>query len=183
MNLLFKISYLLFTVFLLVYISLPSPNFPEPPEGAVQSKEPADTETTLRRAYFLDASRDEVIAHYKSQFSPLPFLRLNYPPEEAQSIIRDQTRSSYLEELVHPLRESVFINGFVPEVRKDAIVIEGREYYQKITVRYVPAPLAIRIAYILLTAVLGYLVIIWSTRLWAAYLGWFKKSLWKLKRR
>lgn len=108
------------------------------------------------------------MAHYKAQFTTLPTLSLNYPPEEAQTIIRDQTRSSYLEELVHPFRESVYVSGFIPKVRKDAIVIEGREYYQKITVRYVPSSLPVRLLYGLLISVVIY-----------SYFIWFKRFIWK----
>jgi len=86
------------------------------------------------------------MVHYKDQFEKpvffdifLPSYRLNYPPEEAHMIIRDQTRSTFLEEIVHPFRESVYINGFKPALEKDAIFIEGKDWYQKITVRFVPS--------------------------------------------
>jgi hypothetical protein len=180
-KLLFNIAYFLVCLALLVYVGLsPSyPEFPSPPPGAVQSDEPADTETPLRRAYFTDLTREEVIDHYESHFIDFVTLRLNYPPEEAQTIIRDQTRSSYLEELVHPLKDSLFINGFVPQTRKDAIVIDGREFYQKITVRYVPSNFLVRIFYILFIAAAGYLVIIWSVKLLCEYLKLVRRILWK----
>ena len=75
----------------------------------------------------------------------IPSYRLSYPPEEAYSIIRDQTRSVYLEEIVHPFRESFYVNGFVPKVEKDDIWYKGVHYDQKITVRYVPSDKNIRI--------------------------------------
>src|SRR3990167_4477512 len=119
--LLFLIS--LFFLALLGYVVLPEPGFPAPPADALQSKEPADSESPLRRAYFTNFTREEVMSHYKKEFKW--GLNLNYPPEESRTIIRDQTRSTFLEEIVHPLRESVFINGFEPKVEKDAINIEG----------------------------------------------------------
>lgn len=76
----------------------------------------------------------------------LPTYRLNYPPEEAQTIIRDQTRSTFLEEIVHPFRESIYINGFEPKDPKDAVIIEGRHFRQKIIVRFVPSPPIVRVA-------------------------------------
>ena len=179
MKLTFKIIYFFLVVGLLVYVSLPSPEFPAAPLAATQSHEPADSETPLGRAYFTDLNRDQIMAHYKSQFVGYPTLRLNYPPEEAQTLIRDQTRSSYLEELVHPLRESLYVTGFIPKVRKDAVVIEGREYYQKITVRYVPSKVFVRLIYVLLFSALGYFAIVWSVKLVKGYIDWLRKKLWK----
>jgi len=76
---------------------------------------------------------------------PLPTFRLNYPPEEAQTIIRDQTRSTFLQEIVHPMRESVYINGFEPADPKDAVIIKGRHFRQKIIVRFVPSSFPVRL--------------------------------------
>jgi len=138
------------------YVSLPLGGFPKPLPEAVRSTEPADVETPLRRGYFTDATREQVIAHYKSQFGSLPTFRLNYPPEEAQALIRDQTRSTYLEELVQPGRESVFINGFEPHRDNEAIVVDGKRYEQKIIVRYAPSGLHIRLMVVALSTLLIY---------------------------
>lgn len=99
----------LISLILLFYILPGSPEFPKPPADSVQSKEPADSESPFRRAYFTNLNREEVINHYKKEFNQgfgVYTPRLNYPPEESATIIRDQTRSTYLEEIVHPLRES-----------------------------------------------------------------------------
>lgn len=127
------------------YMTIASYPFPAPPPDALQSTEPADTESPLRRAYFTQYTRDQVIAHYSSQVSYLPVVRLNYPPEEAQTIIRDQTRSWYLEELTHPMRDSLYINGFIPQKAQDTIVIGGKPYAEKITIKYVPTTLTMRL--------------------------------------
>ncbi len=134
--------------------------FPAPPPDALQSKEPADIETPTRRAYFTQYTREQVIAHYKAQLSYLPLITLNYPPEEAQSLIRDQTRSWYLEELVHPLRGSVYVNGFVPQVAKDVIYIGEKKYEQKITIKYVPTNLLVRLAMATAILVATYVLIL-----------------------
>jgi len=137
-----KIRLLLVALFFLFgfrYMLYPSPPFVAPTPNAYISYEPADVETPLRRGYYTDYTREQVILHYLDQVDWLPTLRLNYPPEESQTIIRDQTQSSYLEELVHPMRESWFINGFVPQAQKDEIWREGKRYQQKIIVRYVPS--------------------------------------------
>jgi hypothetical protein len=160
-----KILFILFSTLFIIYLLLPNPTFPEPPSDALQSNEPADTETYLRRAYFTNYTREEVMIHYKDQFEKpvilgiyLPSYRLNYPPEEAHTIIRDQTRSTFLEEIVHPFRESVYVNGFKPSSQKDAIFIEGEDWYQKITVRYVPSDSLVRVIVILLTLTMTVIV-------------------------
>ena len=156
-----KILYLGFCLILISYLSLPNFDFPAPPSDSLQSNEPADTEIPLRRAYFTNYTREEVMLNYKRQFEKssflaiaLPTYRLNYPPEEAQTIIRDQTRSTFLEEITHPFRESMFINGFEPKDPKDTIFIGGKLWRQKIIVRYVPSGLTIRLAIGVLTLVL-----------------------------
>jgi hypothetical protein len=145
------ISTLIFLV-LVCYLALPNFDFPDPPPGAKQSREPADSETPLRRAYFTNLTREEVMEHYKSKFYHtsffnliLPTYRLNYPPEEATTLIRDQARSTFLEEVVHPFRESIFVNGYEPKDPKNAINIEGVHYRQKITVKLVPSNATSRI--------------------------------------
>lgn len=154
-----KVLFILFSIFLVVYAFYPSPDFPSPPADAVQSQEVGDSEDLVhRRAYFTNYTREEVMVHYQNQFEPLPSFRLNYPPEEAQTIIRDQTRSTFLEEVVHPLRESVFINGFEPSDPKDDVWYKGIDYRQKLIVRVYPSTLAERLAIALLTINSVYLV-------------------------
>lgn len=128
------------------YFVIPNYPFPAPPPDALQSQEPADVESPLRRAYFTQYTRDQVIAHYKAQVDYVPVLRLNYPPEEANIIIRDQTRSWYLEELAHPMRDSLYINGFIPQKAQDNIIINGKQYASKITVKYVPSGVVARLS-------------------------------------
>jgi len=152
MKALFKILFVVSSLVFIFYLLLPTPSFPEPPPDALQSDEPADLEDPLRRGYFTDLSRQEVLEHYQKEFnkSPLgnfslPTYRLNYPPEEAQTRIRDQTRSTFLEEIVHPFRESLFINGFEPKFDKDVILIEDKIWRQKIIVKYVQSRTFIRV--------------------------------------
>ena len=147
MKKLLVILFFISSVLLFVYVNLPNPEFPEPPTDSLRSKDPADSETSLRRAYFTNLTREEVINHYKKEFNKgfnIYTPRLNYPPEESQTIIRDQTMSTFLEEIVHPLRESIYINGFEPKLKKDTIIIEGRNWRQKIIIRYVPSSIWIR---------------------------------------
>src|SRR3989344_1976234 len=141
-----KIFYFIFSAIFIAYLILPGYEFPIPPQDSLQSQEPADIETPLRKAYFTNYTRNGTLNHYFLQLARSPVLgilmptyRLNYPPEEAQAIIRDQTRSTFLEEIVHPLRESLFVNGFQAKDEKDTILIADKVWLHKITVRYVPS--------------------------------------------
>ncbi len=153
----------LITTTLLFYILPKSPDFPKPPADSVQSKEPADSESPFRRAYFTNLNREEVVNHYLKEFNygfNVYTPRLNYPPEESATIIRDQTRSTYLEEIVHPFRESIYINGFEPKSEKDTIIIDKVKWNQKIIVRYVPSPVWVRIVVIVSTMTTAYFLVL-----------------------
>ncbi|MDO8487923.1 MAG: hypothetical protein Q7S31_01230 [bacterium] len=139
------------------YLALPSPNFPAAPPGSLQSTEPADTESVFRRAYFTNLTREELMAFYLGQFGTWS-IRQILPPEMAQELIRDQTRSSYLEELVHPARESLYVNAFVPIRPTDEINMAGTHYLNKVTVRYMPSSLIPRLTMLLLAAGAAYLL-------------------------
>lgn len=152
MKKLFFSIFFIISIFFLGYLLLPNPGFPEPPPNSLQSREPADTETPFRRAYFTDYTRAEVLGWYENQLKKssffgvtMPTFLLNYPPEEAATIIRDQTRSTFLQEIVHPFRESVYVNGFEPTNDKDAVIIEGRHFRQKIIIRLVTSSVYVRL--------------------------------------
>jgi len=155
MKIILKTIIIAFFVTLFFYVFPPSPDFPKAPPDSLQSKEPADTEISLRRAYFTNLTREEVMRYYQNEFRGF---RLNYPPEEAATIIRDQTRSTFLEEIVHPFRESFYVNGFEPKDPKDAIFIEGKSWRQKIIVRYVPSNIFLRSFVIILTGLVSLLL-------------------------
>lgn len=160
MKLFFKIFYIVFFFILLLYVIVPAPEFPLPPKDSLQSNEPADLETPLRRSYFTNFTRDEVMDHYKDQLSKsiflgvvLPIYTFNYPPEEAQVIIRDQTHSTFLEEIVSPFRMSVFINGYeLKTIHGVDFFVDNKYWRQKIIVKYVESYIGIRILIVFLTA-------------------------------
>ena len=148
----------------LIYLLLPGPtsiqDIPAIPES-VKSTEPGDTtQVSNVAAYFSNMRRKDVTHFYHQQFSYLSFLgiqipplKLNRPPEEAYMYIRDQQASTYLEEYVYPLRDSIFVNGFEPfnehgkAYRAGAtdIFIDGVFYDTKTTVRYFGSPMIWRI--------------------------------------
>lgn len=169
-NFLVKIVFTVVFLALSGYLLLPAPSFPQHPSFFLVSHEPADLETPLRRGYYTDNSREEIMSYYQNQFQyitvfgeniVIPTIRLNYPPEEAKILIRDQTKSTFLEELVHPLRESVFVNGFEPKDEKDNIAFQGKKYRQKVTVRYVPSSFLLRFA-IPIVALGAVFIILWE---------------------
>ncbi len=177
MNKFVNILFLGLCVFFISYLCIPSIGLPKLPVGAVLSDEPADTEYVYRRAYFTDFNREEIVFFYKSEFRKTYIigrlffpLRLNYPPEAAQTIIRDQTRSTFLEEITYPLRDSIYINGFEPKVAKDEVWYKGVHYRQKITVRYVPGSLFLRL-------MVGLGVIIFSWLMCWQWMGLFSKRI------
>lgn len=157
-----RISYLSVSVLFIWYLALPSLQFPEPPQDAVRSLEPADSETDERRAYFTNYTREEINEHYQQQYKlrimghELSSYVLIYPPEDAYEIIRDQTRSTHLREIVYPFRESLYINEFVAKDAKDDIWYKGVHYDQKITVKIKQSSPNLRV-----TLGLGILIGVW----------------------
>lgn len=141
------------------YLIIPAPAFPQPPPGSIRSDEPGDMESIYRRAYFTNLSRSEILLHYKNEFSAnIPSILLNYPPEEAFSLIRDQTKSSWLQEYVHIGRESIYINGFYPTKPTEQININGVHYINKVTVRYLPSHAVGRLTALGLVSICIYLL-------------------------
>ena len=105
------LAFLFFSGF---YLLLPSPRFPEPPSGALRSGEPGDMESIYRRAYFTNYSRSEILNYYQRQFQlPGQFL-LNYPPEEAFALIRDQTNPPGSRKLSIPGANPFLSTVFIP---------------------------------------------------------------------
>lgn len=159
----FKIIYLIFSIAFLFYIAIPAPAFPSQAPDTLKSVEPGDLEDSLRPSYFTDFDREESIEYYTQNFSKSPFLdihlptlRLNYPPEDAAVYIKELTRSTFLEELVHPFRESLFVNGFGAQEAKDAIVIGDRLWNLKLTIKYYQSSVFVRIPIAILT-----LLVLW----------------------
>jgi len=60
---------ILFVSLLILYVYPNSPEFPKMLPDTIQSFEPADVETTLRRGYYTNLTRSEVITHYENEFN------------------------------------------------------------------------------------------------------------------
>lgn len=157
-----KIIFALFSGLFLIYLILPGPSsikdFPDLP-NSLKSTRPGDTyQNPENSAYFSYNYRDFVTSFYKDQYQklfkfPFPAERLNYPPEDAFTLIADQTKSTFLEEYVYPFRGSLFVNGFEPFYQNGqpkyygaTDFFEGGKYYpNKTTLRFYSAPLWTRL--------------------------------------
>lgn len=162
MSRIFSVTFIIFSLILLLYLLLPGPghidNFQGLPASG-KSTLPGDTwQVPNISAYFSNQYRNFVIPFYVKQYKDqtiIPFLplRLNYPPEFAFTTVKDQTQSTYLEELVYPLRDSLFVNGLEP-FDKDGqaryggatkFMEHGKSFETKVTLRYYPSSVLIRI--------------------------------------
>lgn len=154
---------LVLAVFILgvIYLSAPSPRYPDL-SSAARSDEPGDTwQHPDQKGFYTNLNRQQVFADLQSQFAlkigsfSLPSYRLNYRPEEAGDLVRDQLQSYYLEEIIYPFRESLFVNGWEPKKSpKNAglpvksipeISLHGIPYDAKVTLRPVGSPVWARL--------------------------------------
>ena len=140
-----SIGLIIFNTIAIIYLAYPTPQIPNLPQSII-STEPGDTVQMSRvTGYFTNQDRASVIGFYSTRFHPLFSFRLNHPPEKSKQIFRDTMQSYYLEEIVVPFKGSLFINGYEwandvftkPENRQaNKILVDGKEYKSKITIRY-----------------------------------------------
>jgi hypothetical protein len=156
-----RIIYIVFCVLLLIYMVLPGPTKVSdfsPLPAADKSTLSGDTvQVSNVDAYFSDHYRSFVIPFYfenykKLSFLPFPPLRLNHPPEFSWNVIKRHTDSTYLEEFVYPLRDSLYVNGLepfyedgTPKFWGSYKLNEGKNlWYTKTTLRFSPSTLVAR---------------------------------------
>jgi len=169
MNKILKFLFFIFGAIFSLYLILPGPSLPPPdlPES-LKSDEPGDTVQLVNvSAYYTNGERQKVIEFYQDYFSrssllniPLPTIRLNHPPELAKSVIKDTMQTYYLEELVHPFRESLFINGF--EWENDVFTPVGKRAKNKMIFKNITWPTKITLKWSDSSAPTR-LVIFWAT--------------------
>ena len=118
---LLKVFFILLASALLLYMVWPTgpkdvSDFSHLP-NSTRSNLPGDTwQVPNIAAYFSENYRSFVMPYYVNEYKSftkfgIDPLRLNYPPEYAFSLIKDQTHNTYLEEITYPLRDSLFISG------------------------------------------------------------------------
>ncbi|NCP47400.1 hypothetical protein AUJ42_03370 [Candidatus Collierbacteria bacterium CG1_02_44_10] len=157
-----------------VYLVLPSPSLPDLASSTL-SDEAGDTwQHPDQKGYYSNLTRSQVLSDLQSKFViklgniALPSYRLNYRVEEAYELVRDQLNSNYLEEIVYPFRESLFVNGWEPKnaprfatlAKSDVpkISLHGVVYDAKITLRPAYSPVWARLLIWSLVFPSGYLV-------------------------
>ncbi len=157
-----KKVFIIFSILLLIYMVWPGPtkisDF-KPLPNSVKSTLSGDTvQIPNVSAYFSNNFRDFVTNFYikdyqRNNYFPFPPVRLNHNPEYSWVVIKKPTDTTYLEEYVYPLRDSLYVNGFETN-RPDGSTIfvgapklteDGREWFTKATLRLYTSNLFIRI--------------------------------------
>lgn len=154
-----KITFFIIWICLGLYMLYPNTAMPMWLPEALKSNEPADTETINRQSFFTNLKRAEIIEHFDKNFVGLINYRLNYPPEESNTWIRDLTPSSFLEEIVHPLKQSIYINGFTPTKPTEQINRGDAHYETKVTIHYFPGGIVTRLTIWLMLGLVSYRLI------------------------
>ena len=155
-----KSVFIFISTLFLVYLLWPGPKniaeFASLP-NATRSTLSGDTvEVPNIVGYFSSNYREFVVNFFNNNYQklsllPFPPIRLNYPPEEAFIFVKDQTQSTFLEEAVYPLRNSLFVNGLEPFYQDGKPRFEGAAKFQedlyetKTTLRFYPSSAWIRI--------------------------------------
>ena len=144
----------LFNTFAVLYLISPTPTLPDL-SNSIKSELPGDTtQISNVSAYYTNMSRTEVMNFYKAYYSSPFRIILNHPPEKAQDIIVDTIQSYYLQEIVLPFKESLYINGFEWENDvftkaenrvKNKLIYDNKEYQAKITIRRFPVSIPKRL--------------------------------------
>lgn len=161
-----KIIFWVISFLFLVYLLLPGPTkveqFGQLP-NSIKSTEPGDTiQLPNIAAYFSNYWRKGVVPFYRQSFADnfkylnisLPYIILNHPPERGAEVIKPYIQSWYLEEYIHPLRESLYVNGWEPydEMGRrrnkyaNGIIVDNIVFNSKTTLRYYTSPLWSRVA-------------------------------------
>lgn len=146
-----KLTLILVYLLGLSYLLTPPQSLPML-SNAVLSNEPGDTvQNPDQRGFYTNSTRAEVLTEIQEKMKisifrvKLPNFRLNYRPEEAHELVRDQLKSNYLEEIIYPFHSSVFVNGWEPKKSPEYagkpadevpdISIYGIPYEAKITLK------------------------------------------------
>ncbi|MBI2196521.1 hypothetical protein HYU45_02795 [Candidatus Daviesbacteria bacterium] len=157
-----KKAFIIFSALLLIYMVWPGPSkisdFAPLPSSDKSTLEGDTIQVPNVAAYFSDNYRKYVVDYYTINFRekslfPFPPLRLNHPPEYSWLAIKRHTDSTYLGELLYPLRDSLYVNGLEPFYEDGSPKFwgsvklnEGENlWYTKTTLRYYPSTKTARI--------------------------------------
>lgn len=177
-----KIFIISFFTLGLIYLLWPGPSSVTDFNQLPQSLKSSDPEDSIGHfqglAFFSHIYRDQTMAFYEKEYKRLNHflfgpIRINYPPEFAYFAIKNRTLSTYLEELVYPMRSSLFVNGFEPfsadgqsKFRGATVMIANDSTYAtKTTVRFYPSNVLNRIIVWIGTTISLYLLIIFGRKI------------------
>lgn len=157
-----KYAFKVFAAVLLIYMLWPGrgriSDFKPLPNSAKSTLSGDTVQIPNVSGYFSENFRDFVVPFYIKDYQsnshfPFPPLRLNHPPEYSWVTIKKHTETTYLEELVYPLRDSLYINGYeifrpdrtpifysVPKLEEG-----GREWPTKTTLRFYTSSILVRL--------------------------------------
>lgn len=151
-----KKFFVIFSILFFIYMAWPGPSridqFAPLPNSSKSTLEGDTIQIPNVSAYFSDNFREFVMPFYlKNYWSltrfPFPPLRLNHPPEYSWIAIKKHTDSTYLEELIYPLRSSLYVNGIEPFYSNGQpkywgatkFEVEGKSLFTKTTLRFYPS--------------------------------------------
>lgn len=157
-----KRLFIIFSVLLLVYMIWPGPSkisqFSALPDSDKSKLEGDTIQIPNVAGYFSNNYRKFVVPFYllnywQKTLLPFPPIRLNHPPEFSWVTIKKHTDSTYLEELIYPLRNSLYVNGFEPFYPDKTpkfwgstyFDVDGHTWYTKTTLRFYPSNSVVRI--------------------------------------
>ncbi len=148
------------TLFLvgLVYVLLPGAtrveDFAPIPESTKSGLEGDTWQNKNIAGYFSQWERAAITTYYRQLYNKslfgLPSIRVNHPPEDAKVFVRREQESTFLEEYIHPLRDSLYVNGYEPTIENamfhkasgfvgNHIEYQGDYYLSKTTLRFHPS--------------------------------------------
>lgn len=153
-----KKMFIIFSILLFIYIMWPQPQsisqFALLPQSEKSTLSGDTWQIPNVAGYFSNNYRDFVVPFYSKVYQDLSHLffapiKINYPPEFAFIAIKKYTDSTYLEELVYPLKGSIYVNGFEPFYQNGKPKFwgstqfsqTGKPWYTKVTVRFYPSPI------------------------------------------
>lgn len=153
MNLKKYLPLIIFNLATIFYLAFPLPQIPDL-RDSIRSTEPGDTiQLKNVSAYYNNLKRKDVIDFYVANYQnkhPLSF-KLNHPPEKAKTIIKETIQTYYLEEIIIPFKQSLFINGFnwkkdvftkESDRPQNAMIVNNVEFTTKVTLKiYTPSSL------------------------------------------
>lgn len=157
-----KKIFVTFSLLLLIYMLWPGPSkvsdFHTLPNSDKSTLEGDTIQIPNVSAYFSNSYRNFVTSFYRFNYQqdihlPFPPLRLNHPPEFSWNVIKRHTDSTYLEEFVYPLRDSLYVNGFEPFYEDGTPKFWGSTklnqgdnlWYTKTTLRFYPSNILVRV--------------------------------------